>query len=489
MKRKLYIINNSLKDYGGHFFETGLAVAEAARDLGLIPIMGVHFSCPVELTPAWLETVPLFQTDHWMAPAKSEDEPPVAGDVQDMAAGQGRHADNLAKSILREMTPPFLRKAARWLLRRGASESSHADPPGLAYGPLTREQLLQGLLTQAGCAAEYGHMRQFQKDLTRLLTDTDCREEDHVLLHTAHGRELLAIHRLAEELGPRCPTFHLEFRHDMEVQPPASDPGPEYVYRALHRIYFHFSNFHANGGKIHLAADTVELAQDLQFFADREFGVLPIPFRTRLMKPRRHDRQNLCLGFFGDAREEKGFHWLPRAVEALWSDYVQPGRVTFLIQGTMATRPGEVACPRALSELRRYPADHVRLIGVDGPLSDEEYYRQFAEVDILLCPYDAYAYRFRSSGVMAEALATGIPTVVPARTWLARQQPPGGGLAFEDLPSFLAGVGQVCDSYDDYQARAADFSPTWLSIHSPANLVKALLAAATNDGAGERQAA
>ena len=69
--RKFYIINNGMKDLRGHYFETAVSIAQAAKDLGWHPILCAHSTCETGLTPEWLEFYPVFRTDHWMAgPAK-----------------------------------------------------------------------------------------------------------------------------------------------------------------------------------------------------------------------------------------------------------------------------------------------------------------------------------------------------------------------------------------------------------------------------------
>ena len=69
MSRKLYIINNGLKDLRGHYFETSVSIAEASRSLGLRPVLAVHITCPRDLAPDGIEFHPVFTTDHWLAQA------------------------------------------------------------------------------------------------------------------------------------------------------------------------------------------------------------------------------------------------------------------------------------------------------------------------------------------------------------------------------------------------------------------------------------
>ena len=67
----------------------------------------------------------------------------------------------------------------------------------------------------------------------------------------------------------------------------------------------------------------------------------------------------------------------------------------------------------------------------------------------------ADCYRARSSGILAEAIVAGKPTVVREGTWLARQQPSGSGERFTDLSSLVEAVRLVCERYPAYAAGAA----------------------------------
>src|SRR5207249_2422257 len=63
--------------------------------------------------------------------------------------------------------------------------------------------------------------------------------------------------------------------------------------------------------------------------------------------------------------------------------------------------------------------DKVELI--TEPLSSKEYWDLLSSGDIVLLPYDRDSYYARSSGILAESLAAGIPSLVPAGTWMAKQ--------------------------------------------------------------------
>ncbi len=204
------------------------------------------------------------------------------------------------------------------------------------------------------------------------------------------------------------------------------------------------------------------MSEEYERISGLEFGVLPIPFRSQLLSSRPREAGSLCIAQFGDVRDEKGFHWLPDLIDAMMDDYLRPGRVRFLIQASLIHPEYEPKSQAALERLKGYPRDSVRLVGLDGPLKPDSYYRLVSEADLVLCPYEAITYRNRSSGTLAEAIAAGIPTVVPQNCWLSSQPPPGSGKTFFDLESFIDAVRSICDDYPTYHSRARPAgTPGW----------------------------
>ena len=134
-------------------------------------------------------------------------------------------------------------------------------------------------------------------------------------------------------------------------------------------------------------------------------------------------------------------------------DYVEPGRVRFVIQASLVHPENEPLSKAAVERLKGLPKDSIQLVGLDGPLSPDSYYQLVSEVDLLLCPYHPATYRNRTSGTLSEAISAGVPTVVPHGSWLSRQQPVGSGETFHDRESFIAAVRSICDGYARYHSR------------------------------------
>jgi glycosyltransferase involved in cell wall biosynthesis len=317
-------------------------------------------------------------------------------------------------------------------------------------------------------------MAAWQRDLERLLCLVGVGPEDHVFFPTAHGRELVATQRLLGRLpAAAAPTFHLEFRHTFDF---GGDGSFQHPYTIAHRVYFDHVRRQPPHPSIHLYTDTDELTEEYRESSGLDFATLPIPFRTDLVAHRPAGRPSgpLTIAFVGDVRDEKGFHWLPDLVEAM-AEELAAGKVRFAIQASLVYPRYNPRSVVALERMKVLAGEQVTLLGLAGPLSPREYYDFVAGADLLLCPYDPEAYVRRSSGTLTEAVAAGIPTVVRAGTWLARQQPPGTGEACRDLPSFIQAVRRICEEYPRYHGAAKAARTRWLSIHTPVNLVRMLL--------------
>ena len=173
--------------------------------------------------------------------------------------------------------------------------------------------------------------------------------------------------------------------------------------------------------------------------------------------------------------QRKGFFHIPAIVEGLLADYVEPGKVRFLVQGSLSHPEWNAKSAAALEELKAYPTNQVRIVGLDAPLSTRGVLPARFGSRSALVSLQPPCYKRRSSGTLTEAIAAGIPTVVPQGTWLATQQPAGTGEQFFDELSLVAAVRKICDNYDRYFSCARLAKEEWLSFHSPAELVKQLV--------------
>lgn len=520
MSNKIIIVSNGLRNMCGHYYETSISLAEAARRAGWHPVLATHVDCRRELLPDWLECHPIFRTDHWMdgPPASG----PAPGELSDdlylapwrrslrRVAWAYRKLGWAAERSAYYLLPPVCHASGRWLARwlvprvlrreyhprligrgrqilvhwRGQPARSASEAAPLAHytarayetaaeRPFIAEAL--AALRADGLEHELEHGLIFKQDLERLLALSRAGRHDHVLLGTAHARELPAIYLIAHRLGEhRAPTFHLEFRHPL-FETPGADAVDSPNIR-LHRAFLALIDRWQSTSRIRFYTDTRQLADDYGRLTTKTFGVLPIPFRSELIgPPTAAPGGPLQLAYLGEVRDEKGFAWLPDLIDRLMSDYVHPGRARFLVQATLSAPHYNPHSARALERLKQFDSNHVELLGLEAPLTPAAYYELASRADIVLLPYDRQRYRAASSGTLAEALAGGRATIVPGGGWMAEQLPPGAGETFDDFESFVVAVKRVIDRHPDYAARAQTHRDRWRKQHSPDALIAAIV--------------
>lgn len=522
---QLLIVANGLREQSGHYMETTVALAEAARRFDCRPIVGAHVDCPADLLPTWLDNQRIFRTDHWMRPPICEQAHSAASGAplsrgclaapspirRPTARQRARGAVRFAKVAARYAMPPLaydlarvlvnsclprmvrrqqrnlarhdLRVASlRWKFGAAAEHARQAAAWPAIVAALDdarlRPRIVDALhdLAPLGLLAELNHALVFRQDLQQFLEAAGAGPDDHVVLPTAHAREVLAIHLIVERLGlAASPTFHLEFRHPLFEGDGTAETAEESPGAMMQRAFFRLHAAWGTSSRVKFYTDADALARDYESISGIAFDVLPLPFRAELI-PHAGPRTNgpLTIAYLGGARDEKGFPWLPDLVRELRMRN-SPGRVRFLIQSNISNPEHNPHSAAALPRLQALGGNDMELVALDDGLPPADYYRLFSSCDLVLLPYLPSRYRACTSGVLAEALAAGIPAVVPAGTWLASQLPRGAGEIFDGFDSFVEAVQQVVDNRPRYRAAAEAARAGWLLRHTPDAVVAALL--------------
>ncbi len=318
----------------------------------------------------------------------------------------------------------------------------------------------------------------FLADLRLGLDRIDLSPEDHVFVHSIGFTEiedLLTYAMICER--SRLPVFDILLRRDLD-EISGDDQGFQRFVAYLKAFAgLGFAPEHAR-----FFTDTEELSEHYTTVTGIPFATLAIAFdqdalRTALAaRPPKTADEPLIVGSLGDARPEKGYQFFPEIATALTNSHLRDGKVRLRLQSNFHLPGGETpAMPEARRALERFgPA--VELLY--DPLDQDEYYRQLADMDIIVLPYLAERYRRRSSGIFVQAAAAGKIVVVPRGTTMweaARRYAMENCISYdapEDLP---AAVAQAIDRYDGLRTAAASYQDRWYAANSPAALVGMIL--------------
>jgi glycosyltransferase involved in cell wall biosynthesis len=238
------------------------------------------------------------------------------------------------------------------------------------------------------------------------------------------------------------------------------EPAPQPIATVLRELVVRF------GEKLRIFADTAELAALYAPLSDASVGVAPLPVVVPPVSHRLpHDPPHLV--FAGGARAEKGYARLPALVGAL------RGKVRFTIHSGPVDAAADPLVQRTHRALRRCVGPNVDL--VERGLTPDSYQALLADADLLLLPYDAVAYGPRSSGILAEARALGVPAIVPAGCWMESAAGPVRDVIFHGDADFNPTVSRVLEALPSVTAALREAAPLWRCQHSPEALLQTLL--------------
>ena len=357
---KFLLIDNSITGLGGHHYQYALHCLRAADSVGYDAYLATNRE-NTDGGEAW-EVVPAYRNGFW---------------------ANDSHSQKM-ENIHSWFSKTRLKTPASLALR--------------ALGPLIIKRLMDA-----------DRAREFAEDTKDLLSKVPLKEGDVAFLPTSGLTELFG----ASEAGGGG-AWNFLFRRNIHVGSPHSY---SHTYVKLRLLRAAFGRFRRRPGvRARFWTDSDQLTEEYRM-VEPGFATLPIPHTSP--KPASPPASS-TVSYLGDARSEKGYHHLPRAVGDLWEGHVEPGRLRFLIQSNYNIPGGEPAAAVARNQLEQM-ASPGKLDLVYEPLGAREYEDALAQSLALLLPYDPQNYYARSSGICAEALAQGIPVIAPAGSWPARQ--------------------------------------------------------------------
>jgi len=468
--RKFILIDQSIASIAGHHYEYAVHVLEAAQRAGFEPYLATHGDFAGSSFQSPWKTFPYFRYSFWAAQERTQ------STVLEWLAGLAGKL-RFRWRLFRNYSWPGLLWAVQsrfgeFLLKQPADRAHLERLPALIAGgiamklarlavlllllPLALAVFLArgiGRLLLAGgfplsyvrsLAADLSDLLWFQREVfkrrnqwrqwwrqyrsikgfgattRRLLAEIKPGAGDIVFLPTVSAIEVMGLATLLRTRpAGGGPSWHLLMRRDIyqgrEVDYAAQEGRLNELRQVMMTAAAKLKGHHAC-----FYTDTDELTAQYNRLGAFPFQTAPIP-HTPAARPRR-EAAPLRIIYMGDARKEKGYHLIPRLVEDLWDDYLATGRVSFHLQSNYNVPNGEpeaVIAREQLEMLAGRAGGSVELI--KEPMTSAQYRSFLLSGDINLLLYDPVNYYARSSGILVESLAAGVPVVVPAGTWLARQ--------------------------------------------------------------------
>jgi glycosyltransferase involved in cell wall biosynthesis len=289
--------------------------------------------------------------------------------------------------------------------------------------------------------------------------------DDLVFFHTVSDDQLIAIATWLSEIPEMArPRVEVLLRFHPEVHPdPKSRLATYAVGVGALALLSRWVSF---------CTDTARLSSWFEQNHRISCRVVPIPHLPRLHETGNKPTSVPVAAYIGDAREDKGFMLLPALASALLE---RKTPVRLLVQaGGASLGPKET---EAAGQLERLP--EIATV-VRGSLRTAEYHKLFTKASIILLPYDQARYAYGTSGVFAEAMAAGKPTITTSNTWMTDEAKRLGGAVYglehHDPQSLLDAVEKMLANLEGLQAEAQRAAAVWSAEHNEHKLLECLLA-------------
>jgi len=303
--------------------------------------------------------------------------------------------------------------------------------------------------------------------------------DDIVYLNSAQAPQLMALLQWMRTLpANRTPYVMTEFGTgpglDFEVIPEGIrvlTRDPRQDARAV--LYRYAANIlpQVNLSRLHMFTFEPMSSKLYSFILKATVDTLPLPHFSKTPGGSRAGRRPVTVSVLGHQRPDKGYDLVPDIARMLLE---QRADIRLLIHNGA---PQEMAAVQ--QKLRDLRPGHPQLMldeRMAGPPLWEDLLRRS---DIILCPYPVWRFAAAYSAVAAEAVASGIPLVVPAATTLAAlvDQYGGAGTSFaqHDPATIVAAVIRAVDRFDELADIAARAAVKWHDTMGAENMVKAML--------------
>lgn len=201
--------------------------------------------------------------------------------------------------------------------------------------------------------------------------------------------------------------------------------------------------------------------------------VLPMPYlpaKEEII----YKKSNVIVGYFGEARYDKGFDLLAEMIEIIITNHKN---IFFKIQANI--HKGTALMKETLHKIEEIGRNNPGRIEIMSRfLTYSEYTDYMQKCSIIIAPYRKEFYGKGTSGILAEAIACGNWVIVPSGTWMADQKCRYDKVVIFDEPNAqsLSEAVELCIKRDKEidHSKIVKQVDEWYKFHSPENYIRIL---------------
>lgn len=204
---------------------------------------------------------------------------------------------------------------------------------------------------------------------------------------------------------------------------------------------------------------------------------VPHPVAAVASRRPREAGSPVVVGFIGAQQPRKGFGLVPEIARRLLQTSLP---LSILVQDSFAGMREPLAALNALA------SNEPRLTVQTGPVDRQGWQAILDECDLLVAAYDQDFFRVNGSGIVTDALANGIPIVVPAETTLAAllHQHGCGTATFpcSTAEAVSQAVAEAVKRYDAHRDAAERGRTSWAAANGPVSAARGVLSSFPMNG-------
>ena len=376
---RLIFIDDNIDRVGGHYFELGGLLMQAAKQSGHAPILVTHADLKLAGGASSTSVLPMFKT----------------------------------------------RRMVRWSLGEDGRSSLVRDARGRSIGGSLVQRVKQKITDALDSPSKrpQAMLDQWSKDFCEAMEVIKPTRHDSLMINTGDDFVLLALANAIERRPLPGVRIDMVFHFSLDDQQNQARLGRigEQTRSAIKRI---------GSDRLFLHATTKPLAQQWKQ-ADIAKNVRVIPYPTRKREIKASETQTgepIKAVFAGSPRAEKGREAFQDLLTQINETHLKEGRFRVSLQ--IPENRSKSMIPTCLQAAY----EHALAGRSGGPievkseaLSTRAYHDWLDTADLGLFLYDPNRYAVRCSGVLLELLSRGVPVIVPDHCWLADQVRLAGG--------------------------------------------------------------